>query len=93
MYTKEEAIKKVEATIDKSFEFFSKKSDWQPINSVRNQLYYILEALKKENDRSKLSEIIIGIYAVREFENVYDEFADMLYEVSEINRLMMKGKF
>jgi hypothetical protein len=95
MYTKEEAIKKIEKIIDKSFEIFSEKqgqavskeSEWQPIISVRNQLYYILEALKKENDRSRLSKINVGIYAVREFENVYDEFANMLYEVEEIKKL------
>lgn len=87
-----EAIKKIEATIDKSFDIFQKESEWQPIISVRNQLYYILEALKKENDRSRLVEINIGIYAVREFEACYEEFAGMLHEVSSINRLMIKGR-
>jgi hypothetical protein len=91
--TKEEAIKKIEITIDKSFELFQKESEWQSIISVRNQLYYVLEALKKENDRSKLSEINIGIYAFREFEAYSEGFANMLHEVSGINRLMMRGKF
>lgn len=60
--------------------------------SVRNQLKYILEALRHENDRLKLAEINMALYAVREFENDYDEFADRLHEVSRICSLMLTGK-
>lgn len=83
---------KVKETLNKSFELFRPETDWQPIKSVRIQLQYIYDALQGNNDRSKLSEINIGIIAVREFENKYDEFADMLHDVSEISRLMKKNK-
>ncbi|TNH13255.1 hypothetical protein FIA56_03005 [Testudinibacter sp. TR-2022] len=89
---KDKAIDIVVYTLEKSFEILQNNSTWQPIVSVRNQLKYILEALRNENDRFKLNEIDIGLYVVREFENDYNDFADRLHEVSGICRLMIKGK-
>lgn len=88
----EEAINKVKETLDESYKLFPEDSQWQPIVSVRNQLNYIFDGLHSKNDRSKLGEINLGLYSVREFENNYDDFANLLYEVTEISTLMKKGK-
>ena len=88
----DEAQLLIQETIKKSYEIFSKDSKWQPIVSTRIQLDYILSALNKDNDRSKLKDIIIGIIAVREFEANYEEFSNMIYKVVEIVDLMKKGR-
>ncbi len=88
--TKTEAIQLVEKTIEKSFEYFSDNSNWQPIVSTRKQLNYILDALHQKNDRSKLNKLTIGMYAVKEFETDYKDFSNLLYEVIEIVDLMRK---
>ncbi|MCS4533827.1 immunity protein Tsi6 family protein [Neisseria montereyensis] len=85
-----EAIKLVEKTLEKSFEYFSTHSDWQPIVSTREQLNYILDTLHQKNDGSKLDEITIGLYAVKEFEVDYKDFANLIYEVVEIIELIKK---
>lgn len=89
---KQEAIQLVETTIRKSYEIFSEDTEWQPIISTREQLNYVLEGLNKNNDRDRLKDIIIGIYAVREFETNHEDFANLLYEVVEIVSLMKKNK-
>jgi len=89
---KQAAIKLVEKAIKKSYDDFSKNSAWQPIISTRNQLNYILDTLKNKNDASKLKEIIIGVYAAREFESDHEDFANLIYEVVEIVDLIKKGK-
>jgi len=90
---KQNAIKAIEKTIQKSFESFSKDTEWQPIVSTRAQLNYILDALLGKNDASRLEEITIGILAVREFETNEEDFANLIYEVVEIVDLIKKGKF
>lgn len=86
------ALETVEKAFQKSQELFAPKSDWEPIVSIRIQLKYILAALKNNNDRSRLEGLTLGLYAVREFESEYEEFANMIYEVVEITILMKKGK-
>lgn len=90
--TTEQAIQKIEKALDKSFELFSQDSDWQPIISTRNQLDYLKNILEGKSDRSKLDEINIGLISVREFENNYDDFANMIYEVVDIVKLLKKNK-
>lgn len=90
--TTEQAIQKIEKALDRSFELFSQDSDWQPIISTRNQLDYLKNVLEGKSDRSKLDEINIGLISVREFENNYDDFANMIYEVVDIVKLLKKNK-
>lgn len=65
---------------------------FQPLDSIKIQLKYLIESLNNENDRSRLSEIIIGRYAAFEFELSDPKYADVLHEVSGICRLMTKGQ-
>jgi len=89
---KQDAIKVIEQTIQKSFEIFSKDTEWQPIISTRIQLNYILDALMGKNNTNKLEDITIGILAVREFETNNEGFANLIYEAVEIVDLIKKGK-
>lgn len=90
--TTERAIKKIEETLHRSFELFPEDSYWQPIVSVRNQLDYLKNVLEKKSDKSKLNEINIGLISAREFENDYEDFANMIYEVVHIVKLFKKDK-
>ncbi|MDO6811254.1 immunity protein Tsi6 family protein [Zobellia galactanivorans] len=86
------AIETVEKAIQMSEELFKLNSEWEPIVSTRIQLKYILTALKNKGERTKLKDLTIGVYAVREFETEYEDFANLIYEVVEISTLMKKGK-
>lgn len=88
--TTEQAIEKIEKTLNKSFELFPKDSYWQPIISTRNQLDYLKSILERKSDKSKLNEINMGLISVREFENDYEDFANMIYEVVDIVGLLKK---
>lgn len=90
--TTEKAIQKVENTLNKSFELFSENSSWQPIISVRNQLNYLKDALENKCDKSKLDEINISLISVREFENDYEDFAVMIYDVMGIVKLLKNNR-
>lgn len=90
--TTEQALKKIEKTLNKSFELFPEDSYWQPIISARNQLNYLKNVLEKKSDKSKLDEINIGLISVREFENDYEDFAIMIYEVVDIVTLLKKNR-
>lgn len=62
---------------------------FQPLLSIQAQLQYligIVEGVVK--DRSRLNEIIVGIYAAREFETRDMAFANLLYEVQAIANSM-----
>ena len=89
---KEEAIRKIEITLNTSLELFPKDSTWQPIVSVRNQLNYLKDVLEEKSDKSRLDEINIGLIAVREFENDYEDFANMIYEVVGIVKLLKNNR-
>ena len=89
--TTEKAFDIINRTIEMSLRYYP-NDDWQPIVSIRRQLNYIKDALEYKNDRSRLKDINIGGYAVREFENLYEDLADIIYEVCDIVRLMIKNK-
>ena len=64
---------------------------FEPLNSVQRQLEYLLALLDGTIiDRSRLSEIVLGAYAAREFESRDMEFALLLYRVEEIVDEMKK---
>lgn len=65
---------------------------FQPLESVKTQLEYLLDSLNHKNDRQRLGEIIIGRYAAHEFEASDPDYASVLYEVSNVCGLMTKGK-
>lgn len=59
--------------------------DFQPLRSCKAQLEYLLGLLDGSSaDRSRLKEIILGVYAAREFEMRDSEFAQLLHEAEEI---------
>lgn len=90
--TKEEAITLVDSTIIETYKFYPQNSNWMPIVSVRKQLNYIKNCITNTNDRSRLDEINIGLYAVREFENQYPSLATLIYKIVEVVNQLKKGK-
>ena len=66
--------------------------DFDVYQSIVSQLEY-LEALLNgaETDKSKLKNIIVGHYGVREFEESDPEFSDALTGAQEIASKMSKG--
>lgn len=61
--------------------------------SIKFQLKYLIDLEKgREKDRSNLSEINLGLIAVREIEGKDDDLADILYEVNSIVKAMMIEK-
>lgn len=65
---------------------------FQPLMSIEAQLEYLIDVAEGRNlDRSRLNEIIIGIYAAREFETRDMQFANLLYEVEEAVDVMKQG--
>jgi Tsi6 len=68
-----------------------KDPDFQPLRSVEKQIQYLVDIEEDKNkDRSRLGEIIVGVYAAREFEDRDMEFAKLLYKVEEVVDLMRK---
>ncbi len=61
------------------------------LRSIEKQLEYLIEALDHKNDRLKLKDIIIGIYAAREFEYTHPEYAELLYEASGVSNEMKRN--
>lgn len=67
--------------------------NFQPLESVKAQLEYLKNILDGDLiDRSRLSEIVIGRYAAREFEGRDMDFANTLYDVEMIVDLLKAGK-
>lgn len=67
--------------------------NFQPLESVKAQLEYLKSILNGDvDDRSRLKEIILGIYAAREFEVRDMEFANNLYDVELIVDQLKAGK-
>lgn len=86
------------ATIDKaladSIKLLAEYPNFQPLESVIAQLQYLKGILNGEvEDRSRLKEIIIGIYAAREFEERDMDFANTLYDVEIIVDELKAGKY
>lgn len=61
-------------------------------DSIEKQLVYVREVLAgEETDRSRLSKIIVGVYAVREFDDSDPEFAKSLKKVHYIADRLARG--
>jgi len=86
-----------ETIIDKAVEQSNRLTadypNFQPLESVKAQLVYLKGILDGSlEDRSRLKEIIIGIYAAREFEERDMDFANTLYDVELIVDKLKSGK-
>lgn len=63
------------------------------VKSIEYQLNYLINLEEsKEKDRSRLSEINLGLIAVREIEGKNDDLANILYEVNSIVKIMKTEK-
>ena len=65
---------------------------FQPLDSVKHQIEYLLDALNNRNDKQKIGEITIGRYAAYEFEPSDPAYAEVLYKVSALCGPIAKGK-
>ena len=83
----------IEKAIDKSDRLAVNYPDFQPLVSIRAQLAYLKGILDGSiEDRSRLSEITIGIYAAKEFEQRDMGFANTLYDVEMIVDQIRSGQ-
>lgn len=59
------------------------------LKSIEQQLLYLQSLLDgSESDKSRLSKIILGVYAIREFSETDRKFAEILMDVNNLsNRL------
>ncbi len=60
-------------------------------SSIVAQLEYMIRVLGGGEDKSRMKDIIVGHYAVREFEESDPEFADALNQAQTIASKMAKG--
>lgn len=86
-----------QAIIDKAVEQSNRLTadypNFQPLESVKAQLAYLKGILDGSiEDRSRLKEIIVGIYAAKEFEERDMDFANTLYDVELIVDKLKAGK-
>ena len=59
--------------------------NFQQLHSIKAQINYLIDLIEnRTSDRSRLKEIIIGVYAAREFETRDMEFANRLYQVEDL---------
>ena len=66
--------------------------EYRLFDSIVNQLKYLLSALTGgERDNAKLRQIIVGRYAVQEFEQSDPEFADALMIAQDVASKMAEG--
>lgn len=66
--------------------------NFQILESIQNQLAYLQQVVSGESlDKRRLKEIVIGVYAVKEFDESDPEFATLLKEAQLIANKMSKG--
>ena len=64
-----------------------------PLLSTKVQLEYLIALVNgSSNDRSRLKDIIIGVYAAREFETIDMSFPNLVYEGDEIAERLKRTK-
>lgn len=83
----------IDQTLTDSVKLSVDYPNFQPLESVILQLQYLKGILNGTiQDRSRLKEIIIGIYAAREFEERNMDFANRLYDVEMIVDQLKSGR-
>ena len=82
--------------VDKALEMAEERRKLAPsfhlFGSIVAQLQYLRDVLAKvELDRSKLKDIIVGHYAVREFEETDPEFSEVLKKAQYVASTAARG--
>ena len=86
-------IQTLKTALDECRKLLATNPQFQPLLSIEAQLQYLIGIAEGQvSDRSRLNEIIIGVYAAREFEDRDMNFANLLYEVEGIVDLMKQGQ-
>lgn len=73
-------------------ERISMAPDFAIFHSILNQLHYLAAVVANREDLSKLSKIVVGHYAVREFEETDPEYARALKDCQNIAYLLSQGR-
>jgi hypothetical protein len=84
-------IEKVEFALRLAKDRQARFPNFDIISSIIAQLEYMLHALKGETDKSRMKDIILGLYAVREFEESDPEFANALHAANALADKMARG--
>lgn len=63
---------------------------FRPLISIHKQIKYLIKLNNGEVDSSHLKDINVGLVVVREIENWDDELADLLHEISDGVRVLIK---
>lgn len=66
--------------------------DFPMFDSILNQLRYLKAVIEGNEDRSKLNTIVVGHYAVHEFEETDPDYATELKRCQNMAYLMSQGK-
>ncbi|MCW8932607.1 MAG: immunity protein Tsi6 family protein [Gammaproteobacteria bacterium] len=70
----------------------NQSNEFEIYHSIDAQLNYLSELLEnKISDRTKLKEINVGLYAIREFEESDPELSSVLKKIQFITIQMSKG--
>jgi hypothetical protein len=65
--------------------------DFQPLLSIEKQIQYLIDVAEtRTQDRSRLKDIIVDVYAAREFEDRDITFANLLYQVEDVVDMLKK---
>jgi hypothetical protein len=88
---KKQAMKTLQKASDETLRLRT-ESPSDPLISTDRQLHYLVDALERKNDRTKLSNIMFWQYAVHEFENIEPAYAELLHKASAIADLMKSGE-
>ncbi|GLO63236.1 hypothetical protein MACH09_37440 [Vibrio sp. MACH09] len=81
------------STIEEALSACQKRAKKSPnfslLISIERQIVYVRAIVEgSEKDKSRLNELTLGVYAVREFFDTDREFAELLVDVNDIaNRL------
>jgi predicted transcriptional regulator len=86
------AIETVNTALSLARDRLNDAPTFQLFASIVTQLEYVLNVLSgKESDKSQMKKIIVGHYAVREFEESDPELANALIAVQSIASKISKG--
>jgi hypothetical protein len=81
-------IQLFEFALDQCDKLMIKSPNKQSLQSIHQQLEYLLAVASSKQDPSRLSEIIIGVLTAREIEPLDAEAAETFYKVAAEARLM-----
>lgn len=83
--TEQRDINLVDKALSECRERMKKNPSYEILNSIEQQLLYLKSLLDgSERDKTRLSKILLGVYAVREFYENDREFAELLVDANDI---------